>query len=191
MLEGMVGTRRSPQAGGPALDRREQRAEERDRVADEREQRADEREEHLVGLVADLAVLVADRHRRAQEAIERSRDRLAATRDRLGRSEAALLRSEASAARAQARIDWAASVRERELARQSPGAPVHTERAPVLRRHLSVTATALAAALEELAQIHEDLAGRDPPQASEYQGSAAAARNAAQQVRAIGRRFSG
>ena len=73
---------------------------------------------------------------------------------------------------------------------QAPGAAVHLERAPVLRRYLSVAAANLATTLEELAQIHEELAGRDPPQASEYRGSAEAARKAAHQVREIARQFS-
>ena len=67
---------------------------------------------------------------------------------------------------------------------------MHIERAPVLRRYLSVAAANLATTLEELAQIHEELACRDPPQASEYRGSAEAARKAAHQVREIARQFS-
>ena len=172
-------------------DDRERLADEREHEADEREQLADRREQRLDELAHELAVLVTDRHKRAQEAIERSRATMAAARERLDRSDAALLRSEASVVRTQAQAERAAAEGERERARQPPGADVPAEPVTMLRRRLSVQSASLATALEELAQAYEKLTARNSPQASEYRGSAEAARKAAHQVREIGRLFSG
>jgi len=116
---------------------------------------------------------------------------MAAARDRMDRSEAALRRSTATAQRAQARVDRAAWESEQHLARQpSPAHGVQIERAKALRKRQAVTAAALAAAEEELAQTHDQMAARRPAQASEHRAIADRARKAALQAREIERQFS-
>ena len=166
-------------------DDRERLADAREQDANERERLADVREQFLDELARDLDMRVADTQRRSQEAIGRSQARLAAARDRLDRSEAALRRSLASTGRAQARLDRSDAASEQGLARRPDEPGVHIERAKMLRRRLLVAAAALAAAEENLAGIHEELAGRRPAQASEYRVIAEAARQAALQARDI------
>jgi len=91
--------------------------------------------------------------------------------------------------RGQAQIDREASESERELARQPPDPRVHLQRLRLLRRQLSDTAAALAAAEEELAGIYDQLAARDPAQASDYHHRAAETRTAASQAREIERQI--
>jgi hypothetical protein len=145
-------------------DEREVRADERERVADEREHKADTRQQRMDALGSS----VADRRRAGLEAIERARVLMSETAERLDRREAAINREAARDDRGQSEVNRATARSAQEQAGQLPDPRGLVERAEVLRRQLLTVAGSLARAEEEVAQIHDELAERDPGRSGEY-----------------------
>jgi hypothetical protein len=173
-------------------DERERRADERETIADDRERTADERERHAdererkadtrQKRMDELGSSVADRRRAGLEAIERARVLMADTAERLNRREAAMNREAASDDRGQSEINRASARSAQERAGQLPDPRGPVERAEVLRRHLLAVAGSLARAEEEVAQIHDELADRDPDRSAEYRRVASEAHEVARQA---------
>ena len=133
---------------------------------------------------------VADRRRAGLEAIERARVLMSDTAERLNRREAAMHREVASDDRDQSEIDRATARSAREQAGQLPDPRGPVERAEVLRRHLLAVAGSLARAEEEVAEIHDELADRDPDRSGEYRRVADEAREIARKATEVSQLFS-
>jgi hypothetical protein len=191
--------RKADQAEAMA-DERQRAADDRDGIADERERQADvrERQAEVRERQADtrrkrmneLGSSVADRRRAGLEAIERARLLISDTAERLDRGEAAIHRGAASDGRGQSEIDRAAARSARESAGQLPDPRGPADRAEFLRRRLLAVAGSLARAEEEVAQIHEELAERDPGRSAEYRRVAGEARELARKAVEVSQLFS-
>ncbi len=169
-----------------SADDRERHADDRESSADDRERKADARQQHL----DELGLSAADRRRTGLEAIERARVLTADTAERLNRREAAMNREAASDDRSQSEINRAAarSALEQAGALPDPRGPV--ERAEVLRRRLLAVADSLARAEEEVAQIHDELADRDPDRSGGHRRIAGEARELASKAAEVRQLFS-
>jgi hypothetical protein len=181
-------------------DEREHQADEREAIADDREQQADQRERHAnererqadarQRRMDQLGSSVADRRRAGLEAIERARVLVADTAQRLNRREAAISREVASDDRSQSEVNRASARSAQEEAGQLPDPRGPVERAEDLRRRLLAAAGSLARAEEEVAQIHDDLAERDPDRSGEYRRVAGEAREIARKAEEVSQLFS-
>jgi hypothetical protein len=174
-------------------DEREAIADERERQADERERHADDRERHAdirQKRMDELGSSAADRRRAGLEAIERARVLMAETAERLNRREAAINREAAGDDRGQSEINRATARSAQEQAGRLPDPRGPVERAELLRRHLLTVAGSLARAEGEVAQIHDELAERDPDRSAEYRRVADEAHEIARQAVEISQLFS-
>ena len=128
---------------------------------------------------------------RAREAIQRGRTRLAASAAHLDRSKAALSRTSARNHPQQDEIQRAIADSERQRNRAmaapagDPDPDSANERLVGLRQQLADKARKLAAAEDETARLHEDIAAHRPDKTVEARHIAGQARAAAQRAREI------
>jgi len=184
-------------------DQREHAADEREKLADQRERTTDEREARLDALERELherarkaGLPVATIEEAVREAIRRGHALLARSAASLDRSEAALDRASTRNHRQQRKIQREMAASERLLNRamapptKNPDSTSTTGQLDALRQQLVDTARTLAAAEDESARVHEDIAAHRPDKAVESRHVAEQARAGAQRAREIADNYS-
>jgi hypothetical protein len=192
-------------------DERDRKANARERLADERECREDQREHRsdereIQAAKAEVRAEeqereLGERERRlggpaqgifggqVADHIERSRALVEATQQRLQRRYEARDRVNDRAERQQAEVDRASAegARSRTVWRTPDRRPI--ERAEALRERTCEVLEAFAAAEDEVARVHEELAASNPGHRDQYRRAAEEAHSAARKARKALRAF--